>query len=471
MTRTRRALSSLIVVAILATALSFASRALLGFYPWHIGSVVSVASAFGAKVGCSGFFVTGLDKQQIMDDLANYSPVNRLLTLEIDTRLPAVSAELLGMGRTSASYRPGLGCTLNIGDTSHLDQLNVPSSPAIVGDQLPWPAGPVIDTILLPRQVQLDVILEQDNIEGFDTRALLLVENGVVTAESYAEGFSAETKLLGWSMAKSLSAVMIGRAEALGIISRSDAGLFPNWAEDERNEINVEHMLQMASGLELEEIYAPGGDTTRMLFGSHNAASVGLNKPLAHRPGEHSVYTSATTNMLVHWLQQQLGGTPQHSLNFLYNELLQPMAMGHTIFEMDPSGALVGSSFAYASARDWARLGQLMLDDGVINQGSPQERRLLPAGWVKAASTPNRSSNESRYGYHFWLNQGAATSDERRYPLLPSDAYYMSGSRQQFVLMVPSQNLVLVRLGWSKNKYPLDKRYRALVPQAQITES
>ncbi|GAA3966216.1 serine hydrolase [Allohahella marinimesophila] len=464
MTGAVRGVVIVVVVAILVAGLSLGSRLLLGFYPWNIGSVVSLASAFGAKLGCSGHFVTGLDKQQIVDDLATYSPVNRLLTLEIDTRLPAVSAELLGMGRTSASYRPGLGCTLNIGDTSHLDQLEVPASPAVTTDQTAWPAGPVVSTIQMPRQVQLDVLLEQDNIEGFDTRALLLVESGVVTAESYAQGYNEETKLLGWSMAKSLSAVMLGRAEALGIISQDDAVLFADWAEDDRRLITVEHMLQMTSGLELAEIYAPGSTTTRMLFGSHSAASVHMETPLVRPPGEQSVYSSATTNMLVHWLQRQLGGSPQDSLNFLYREILQPMAMAHTVFEMDPSGVFVGSSFAYASARDWARLGQLMLDDGVINEGQAEEARLLPDGWVTAATTPNRSRNESRYGYHFWLNRGHDAASELRRPLLPADAYYMTGNRQQFVLMVPSQNLVLVRLGWSKEDYPLGERYRALVP-------
>ena len=462
--RPSRTLLIVAMVLALLAGLSTASRLLLGFYPWHIGSVFSVASALGAKLACSGYFVTGLDEQQIMDDLASYSPVNRLLTVEIDTRLPAASAELMGLGRTSASYRPGLGCTLNIGDTSHLDQLQVPASPAVSTDQVMWPAGPVVDTLIVTRQVQLDSILEQDNIEGLDTRALLLVENGVITAESYAKGFDEETKLLGWSMAKSLTALMIGRAEALGVLSRNMAVLFPEWDEDDRRLITVEHMLQMSAGLNIAEVYAPGSDTTRMLFGSHSAASVGLDKGLLQKPGEQSVYSSATTNLLVYWLQRQLGGRPQVGIDYLYREVLQPMAMAHTVFEVDPSGTFVGSSFAYASARDWARLGLLMLNDGIINKGLAEENQFLPKGWVEAATSPNRSSNESRYGYHFWLNSGSKSSNELRYPLLPADAFYMSGSRQQFVLMVPSQNLVLVRLGWSRGKYPFGERYRTLVP-------
>ena len=210
----------------------------------------------------------------------------------------------------------------------------------------------------------------------------------------------------------------------------------------------------MSSGLAFDETYAPGSDSTHMLFTADSAAAVALQSPLAYTPGTHFSYSSGTTNMLSHLLSQQLGA-PQQRLDYLYQQFFQPLGMTHSLFEMDASGDFIGSSYLYASGRDWARLGWLMLNNGEING-----HRLLTPDWIAAATTPNNSDNEKAYGYQFWLNRGDA---QLRWPGLPADAYAMRGNRAQTVMMVPSKNTVLVRLGWTKGEYPLQQNFAALL--------
>ena len=144
--------------------------------------------------------------------------------------------------------------------------------------------------------------------------------------------------------------------------------------------------------------------------------------------------------MLSRWLFDQLGSTVQSQLDFAYAELFRPLHMAHTVFETDASGVFIGSSYVYSSARDWARLGQLLADDGIW-----EGRRLLKSDWVARATAPNHSSNALRW------------------PRLPADAYAMQGNREQRVMVVPSQKVVLVRLGWSSDSYPTDEKFSTLL--------
>ena len=448
-------LASLITLALAVTLLA---PRLLGFSVTELGAAVRVATGMGAKLACSGRFVSGFDEAQIVEDLASYSPANRLLGLDYDLADKRVSATLLGMGRASASYREGLGCTLDIGDPSELDTIQV-MAPAVVSAE--WPGGnqaPHIDQTL---QQRVTTLLQQDNAAGLETRALLVVQDGKLVAEAYGEGVDAQTPLLGWSMGKSLTAMMLGRMEALELIQTDAAALFPQWQDDARSQISLEDLLQMSSGLDFDETYAPGSDSTKMLFSAASASDVAMASPAKFTPGTHFAYSSGTTNLLARWLHERLGGEPQSSVDFFTNEILKPLGMRNTVFELDPSGVFVGSSYIYASARDWARLGQVMLNKGTLNG-----QRLLSEDWVSRASTPNGSDNDPRYGYQFWLNGGG---EALRFPQLPADAYFMLGNRKQVVMVSPSTNTVIVRLGWTRGDYPTGENFARLLPQtAQI---
>ncbi len=436
----------LLSVVALAAGAWLAAPSLLGFSLWRLGDALAVATGMGAKLGCSAYFVSDHDRQQIIDDLASYSPVNRRLRLDFGDH--RVAASLFGLAPASASWRPGLGCTLDIGDTSALDALIVGSSSVAV---------PAMELSVAPAaQAAAAALLATDAARGLQTRALVVLHGGELVAESYAEGFGAESSLLGWSMGKSVVAILLGRMEMLGLLPADPPRpLFPAWAGDERWAVTLEQLLQMTSGLDWDETYAPGSDATRMLFQAPSASAVAMASPLAQAPGTTFSYSSGTSNLLARLLHDRLGGA-QAQLDFLHGELLRPLGLRHTLLELDPAGVLVASSYVYGSARDWARLGLLLLEQGRFNG-----EQLLPADWVTRATRPNRSDNDPGYGYQLWLNAGGAAG--LRWPHLPADAYAMQGNRGQVVMVVPSRDAVLVRLGWTAGDYPVSSALGALL--------
>jgi CubicO group peptidase (beta-lactamase class C family) len=428
---------------------------LVGVSPQHLPAAIEVATGMGAKLACSGRYISGLSEQQLVDDVASYSPANRLLDIRYDAARKTSTASMFGFKQASARFREGLGCTLDIGDTSSLDGVHAPVTvPGIEA----WPAGSRVESIVPGLQRSLDQLLEADNRAGLESRALLVVGRGAILAESYGEGFGPATPLLGWSMGKSLVSIMLGQLEYRGELDVQSLQLFPEWGGDERADISIENLLQMSSGLDFDETYAPGSDSTEMLFTAHSASGVARGSPLAHPPGEYFYYSSGTTNMLARLWFDRVGGSTQQAVEHLAGQIFEPLGMAATILEPDPSGVFVGSSYIYAPARDWGRLGLLMLNEGELNG-----TRLLSRAWVERARTPNTSANDQRYGYQFWLNAGGS---ELRWPELPEDAYAMMGNRHQTVMIIPSRDMVLVRLGWTAGSYPMAENFSTLLQVA-----
>ncbi|MFV8817208.1 serine hydrolase domain-containing protein [Haliea sp. E17] len=433
-----------IVLGVLAMALLALAR-YAGIPLQGIPQAPAVGAGLAAKLACSGRFLSGYDEARIAADIIDYSPALQLVSLDFSAP-DRVSASLLGTTAT-ARYYPGLGCTLDAPGMPSLAAIRIPALP--VASTLPLAAAG--DTAL---QVALEEILQQDNDQGLQTRALLIARSGAIVAEAYAEGVSPEAQLLGWSMGKSLTGLMIGRLAALGQLRLEERRLFPQWERDARSEVSIEDLLQMRSGLAFSETYLPGNDSTRMLFTAASAAAVALDKPLAYPPGEHFAYSSGTTNILCHLLGQRLGG-PQALVDFFAREVAVPLGLQDTTLELDPSGDCVGSSYVYASARDWARMAQPLIHAGRVG-----EQQWLPAGWVERATAPNGSDNDSRYGYQLWLNRGAGAA---YWPGLPASAFAMSGHSGQVVMMLPTLDAVIVRLGWSSGEYPVDQRFAPLL--------
>lgn len=440
----------LIVVAVLV-ALHFVTRYGLGFSIYRLGDAMEVSASLGAKLACSARYVSGFDKDRVVEDLASYSPATRLLNIDYDDADKRVTTNMLGLASYAAQYRNGLGCTLDIGDTTPLDGLLVKK---VVSKPAPWPEGDQVSTIQADYQQLTDSILRQDNQARLQTRALLVVKNGQVVAESYAEGISESTQLLGWSMGKSLTAIMLGRMQAQGLADLEQKAGFVQWQSDKRQEITLEQLLTMSSGLKFDETYAPGSDSTRMLFTAYSASDIALTAMADKAPARHFSYSSGTTNILMRWMRDELGSN-QALLDFFHNQILQPLNMAHTTFEVDPSGVYVGSSYIFATARDWAKLGFLML-----NEGQWQGQQLLNKAWVGAAQQPIKADNYQRYGYQFWLNRGG---DGLRWDQIPADAYMMMGNRKQVVMIIPSQDMIIVRLGWTSGSYPTETNFAQLI--------
>lgn len=445
-------MKKLLIVLIAAIVLLFVlSPSLLGFSLLHTSHAVKVSTSMSAKLACSSKFVSGFKQERIIKDLASYSPVVNLLELDYDLQNKRVVASLFGLAKRVAQYRDGVGCSLLSEQSASMDGVELAQ---IASKQALWPRGEQVKLEPLIQEY-LQGLLQADNANGYQTRALVVIKDGQLQAEAYAEGVQAETKLLGWSMAKSATAVLIGRLQLQQKIPSSQRPLFAKWQGDKRNKIELEHLLQMTSGLDFDETYRPGSDATQMLFTADSGSSVALRSPASHVAGQHFSYSSGTTNLLSRYISKQLGDQPQQVQNYVQQQLFTPLAMANSEFEMDASGVMVGSSYLYASARDWARLGWLM-----VNQGKINGQRVLSRNWVNKATTPNSSRNEPRYGYQFWLNRGG---EQLRWPQLPPDAYAMLGNRKQSVMMIPSKRVVLVRLGWTSGDYPMAENYNKLL--------
>ena len=429
----------------------------VGMSPTNFSANIGVGTGMGAKLACSGHFLSGFDEDQIRNDLASYSPAIDLFNITLDEQAGKATVDLLGLFNTSATYRKGIGCTLDQSDTAVIDGLEPPAEPKLDKNSL-WPKGSRVrepDSRLVET---LSLSLTQDQAQGLQTRALIMVQGGRIVAEVYAPEITPDTPLMGWSQGKSLTALMLGWLEQHGLISVLERNLFPQWTEDERTEISVKNLLQMSSGLDFDEVYAPGTDATRMLFMDATVSGVPLQSALAEAPGTHFYYSSGTTNLLTLLFNERVGG-PQNALNHLYQDILWPLGMRHTTLEPDANGVFVGSSNIYASARDWARLGQVFLRQGELNGV-----RIANEIYMQAATQPNNSDNSPAYGYQVWLNSGG---NKLRWPDLPADAYAFTGNRGQVVMIVPSRDAVLVRMGWSARYYPRNERFAAWLRAAR----
>jgi CubicO group peptidase (beta-lactamase class C family) len=331
----------------------------------------------------------------------------------------------------------------------------LPTAPDRSG--LPWPSGDRLDPASLPPvdRAALDAAVaraftEPDPAEPVvHTRAVAVVWRGALVAERYAEGFDATTPLLGWSMTKSLTNALVGLRVSDGALDLRAPAPVPEWQApgDPRAAITPDQLLRMSSGLAFDEVYDDlSSDAVTMLFGDggDDMGAFAARKPLAVPPDTRWSYSSGTTNLI----QRMLRGTfPDHAtyLRYPFERLFHRIGMTRSWIEPDASGTYVGSSFGYGTARDWARFGLLFLNDGVWDG-----ERLLPEGWVRYSTTPTPAAPEGRYGAHWWLNAGEPGAPGKRpWPRLPPDAYRASGFEGQSVMIVPSRDLVVVRLGWT----------------------
>jgi CubicO group peptidase (beta-lactamase class C family) len=426
---------------------------LLGITPSYIMSAPAVATGIGAKLLCSARYVSGFSEEQSIDDLVQYSAILDRLTVEYDEEAQRVTARFFGFAEKSSTFIPGVGCAIDYPDYSVRETLAEQVLPS-QSDSSPWPLGDTVATIDAAVQREVDAVLAQDNAQGLNTRALLVVKGGKILGEAYAQGADAQTPLLGWSMAKSLTAVMLASLEHRGLLDLSAPAGFSEWQGDGRSAIAIRDLLTMTDGLDFSEQYNPGDDATAMLFDAPSAADYVLAKPLAHAPGSRYNYSSGTANLLARIHQDALGGPVAARADYELH-IAQALGFQNAIFETDAAGTPVGSSYLYASARDWARLGQLMLNGGVING-----QRVFAQGWVGRATTPNGSANFRAYGYQWWLNDGDA---QLAWPDLPADSYSAMGNRKQLVMVVPSADAVIVRLGWTAGQYPDSQNFARLL--------
>lgn len=461
------------------------------FWPWLlaiavVGVVVAASwlaerryhraelgSAVMAKTVCSGVFISQRAPTDILTtDLSGppYEPLKDFKPIvDRDAKRVTASYCLFGrqmafscfIGTQTAIFREGLGCTLIHGTTEEALRAQSPGLPPPVSASDPealWPEGervdleaipPGIDRAALKAGVEAAFARVDPKQPHHRTRALVVVYDGRIVAERYATGFRPIMPLLGWSMAKTAINTLVGLRVRDRRLAPADQGLLPEWRDSHR-EITLDQLLQMTSGLAFSEDYGVDdtSDVERMLYFEDDMSAYAAEKPLEHTPGTYWSYSSGTTNIIARVLRQSFADEQEY-LRFPRERLFEPIGMHSAVLEPDAAGIFVGSSYLYATARDWARLGLLYLRDGVW-----QGRRLLPEGWVTNSLKPVREAPNGRYGAQTWLKLDEAAdsnSPDLGEPPLPGDAFYMLGHDGQIVAMVPSRDLVIVRLGLTRD--------------------
>lgn len=435
-----------ILIALLLGLAAFA-----GFPPSYLLAAPGVATGIGSKLLCSSRYVSGFTARQSYDDLVQYSGILQELNIEYDESLKSVTTSLFGLSEKTATYIPNIGCAIDFDGFSQRSSL---LTEPLAGSDAAWPAGATVGASDAEMEVLLEQLLATDNEAGLNTRALLVAHRGRVIAEAYGQGADSATPLLGWSMAKSLTAIMLANLEYRGTLDLQAAPEFEPWENDGRAQIRINDLLTMTDGLAFSEEYNPGDDATAMLFTVPSSSDFVMQKGLQHAPGTRFNYSSGTANLLARVYFEEAGGHQQNYDAYIAN-IHEALGFQHAIFEVDASGVFMGSSYLYASARDWARIGQLMLNGGTIN-----DRRIMNEDWVVRATLPNSSENQRAYGYQWWLNRGNA---ELRWADIPEDAYSAQGNRQQYLMVIPSLELVVVRLGWTAGGYPVNDRIAAII--------
>ncbi len=441
-----------IIIAILVVLV-----AAIGYGVYYVDTALPIGNGYAAKYVCSQVFIDGRDPAYVFQyEVKPTNPLFSLVSPKVDYKNKTVTSKAYGFRKPmTAVYRDKFGCTLAI-DTAH-EELYAQAKGALPRknpDQGSlWPKGERVDTGAVPPEVdrgKLAAVLEDAFKEpGPDTmqntQAVVVVYKGKIIAEKYAKGFTPATPILGWSMTKSVTNALMGILVKQGKLNIMKPALVAAWknAGDPRGKITTDMLLRMSSGLNFEEIYGPHQDVTDMLYGAKSMADFAAAKPLGSAPGGRWYYSSGDANIVARIIRDATGGTLSGVYNFARRNLFDRLNMCSATIEPDASGSIVGSSYMFATPRDWARVGQLFLNDGVW-----EGERILPHGWVKYSRTPTPLAPKGEYGAHFWLNAGAKGDPKNRtYPSLPTDLYSMEGFNNQFVFIFPSRDVVLVRMG------------------------
>lgn len=327
------------------------------------------------------------------------------------------------------------------------------------------PALPALDPVI---KAKADALFGDADAVG-ETRALYVMRDGQPIYERYGPGFGPDSKLISWSMAKSITAVLTGFLVADGQLSLDGPAPVAAWQRsgDPRGAITLKHLLHMASGLEHAETGDPvwKGDTVEMLFGDGASDMAGFAeaKPAAAQPGEVFNYSSATSVILSDIVANAL--TPSQNPDarrdamreFIRGRLIEPLGMTSLTPEFDASGTMIGGSIMHATARDYAKFGEFLRNQGVVDG-----QRLLPATWMRFMLTP--SPNDPGYGGHIWLNRKRpAGADAALWPDRgPNDLFACIGHQGQYIIVSPSQRVTIVRLGITKDdQFPALRRHLA----------
>jgi CubicO group peptidase (beta-lactamase class C family) len=427
------------------------------------GDAMAHHAAGYAKVMCSAVFMTGLDPDFVAENVgfftAPYAERAKLGKPLIDRVNQAVHVSLPDGVTRTARYLGSQGCV-----TLPLGQSRVNFTPIAVKSRLPdpatqqWPMGDVLPQEPLPAEIDA-AKLKAAVSAAFEpaeslTAAFVVTWKGRVVAERYGEGLTAQTRLEGWSMGKSLTATLFGVLLEDGVYDLNQPAPIPEWQSprDPRAKIRIADILHMSSGLRIkapqDPDYNPSGpypDHVYLYTGGVDSFHYAATRPLQWPPDTVGRYRNTDPVLISYLIRLGLEKRGEEYLSFPQRALFDKLGIRSMVIETDPFGNFLGQGYEMGAARDWARLGNLYLQDGVWNG-----ERVLPEGYAEFVSAPAPAWASDRrpiYGAFFWLNR------DGRFPV-PRDAYYMLGAGGQTTLIIPSHDLVVVRMGHCKGEIP-----------------
>ena len=402
-------------------------------YQMHL--LLGIITGYAAKNMCSAVFISQRDEDSVRLIDLNFSPICYAHTVVNYDNYLVESRLLWRCAR--AIYRPNCGaCLVRDVSADSLRRQKYPIEQERVADgveELHY------DTSHQKEAREITHQLMSEHAYGGMPFAFVALWKGRLIAEGYKAGIDRDTRLLSWSMAKSMTNALTGI-----MVLEYDFDLYapvnlPEWQHDERKQINVNDLLQMQSGLSWNENYGGVSDVIVMLHMAGDMAAYTIKKDACCVPGKVFDYASGSTNVASYVLRKALSNDSLY-YDLAVNKLFRKIGAKEVIFETDVTGTMLGSCYVYARAVDYARFGQLYMKDGVVGG-----ERVLPEGWVRYTTTPATQSM-GNYGSGFWLNTGG------RYPLLERDVYSCEGHDGQFVVIVPSHDLVVTVLGFSPRK-------------------
>ena len=410
---------------------------MFGFYYLYIR--LPIINGYAAKNMCSCVFVAGREQKDIEANDLNFSLV-KYASNTIDFENKTVTSSFWGMRTQKAFYNEKTGCALvNTGNPFDISALNIPpaKSEAISALFVDFEnLNPLPEKI---NQNKLRTAIDNHFIEvegqnTRNTRAIVVLYGNQLIAEQYAEGFDKNTKQLGWSMAKSIISTLTGILVQQGVIDINQPTGIETWQKDNRKNITWNQLLQMNSGLKWEEDYGSISDVTKMLYTEDDSYAFAVDHQLEGETGKDWKYSSGTSNILSGLIREQLDDDETY-LNFANKELFNWIGAESMVLETDPSGTIVGSSYAWATPRDWAKYGLLYLQKGKV-----AGQQIFPDWWAEYTASPAEGS-EGKYGAQFWKQ------NDEEFPNVPKDMYFADGFQGQRIFIIPSKNLVVVRVG------------------------
>lgn len=412
----------------------------LAYGVYYINSLLPIITGYPAKYLCSAVFVSGREQAEVEAMDLNFSFI-KYTQNTVDLQDSSVTSSFL-WGKSKAIYREGFGATLLRG-VKEEDLRKIKFRKPVANynqDTIAWPMGNMIpDTTTNIDTEMLNEITEKLMDEGHykgNAFSFMVIHKGTPVVEAYQPQFDAKTRFLSWSMAKSFTNSLAGIMVKEGKWDINQAMNIPEWQTDDRKQITYNNLMQAESGLLWNEDYGNRSDVTVMLYCEKDFARYVFDRPLEAPVATKWIYSSGNPNVVTYQIRQTMGNDQEY-YEFPYKHLFNKIGMPNAVFEVDASGTFVGSSYIYATTRDFARYGLTLLNDGVFNG-----ERILPEGWVSYSTSPNKQSN-GEYGSLFWLNKA------KKYPSAPDDMFWCQGYDGQRIFMIPSKELIVVILGFS----------------------